>query len=302
VFTWDLAYSKETIDYETQGDIDIELGNLNARRLITPTVGVLAQGGYEYYQSGNIPATEGPSWSAGLEWAPSPRTRLAATAGRRFYGNAYSVDFNHRSRLTTWSAGYSENVTTTRSEFFIPATTSTAGYVNTLFSQRFPDPVARQKAVEEFMARTGLPPSLSDPINVFTSQLFLEKRWSASAGILGVSNVLIANVFKQTRDGVAGDLVLPTAPNATIQTGTSLLWNWRMTAQNAWNLGVRYSRSETPNTGEIAYVTYLGMGLTRQFQPRLSGSLNYRLQQNDSNFNGSDYTENAVIATVSMRF
>jgi uncharacterized protein (PEP-CTERM system associated) len=75
-----------------------------------------------------------------------------------------------------------------------------------------------------------------------------------------------------------------------------------MTAQNAWNLGVRYSRSETPNTGEIAYVTYLGMGLTRQFQPRLSGSLNYRLQQNDSNFNGSDYTENAVIATVSMRF
>ena len=302
VFTWDLAYSKETIDYETQGDTDIEVSNLNARRLITPTVGVLAQGGHEYYKSGIIPATEGPSWSAGLEWAPSPRTRLAATAGRRFYGNAYSVDFNHRTRLTTWSAEYSENVTTTRSEFFIPATTSTAGYVNTLFSQRFPDPVARQKAVEEFMARTGLPPSLSDPINVFTSQLFLEKRWSASAGILGVSNVLIANVFKQTRDGVAGDLVLPTAPNATIQTGTSLLWNWRMTAQNAWNLGARYSRNETPNTGEIAYVTYLGMGLTRQFQPRLSGSLNYRLQQNDSNFNGSDYTENAVIATVSMRF
>ena len=152
------------------------------------------------------------------------------------------------------------------------------------------------------MARTGLPPSLSDPINVFTSQLFLEKRWSASAGILGVSNVLIANVFKQTRDGVAGDLVLPTAPNATIQTGTSLLWNWRMTARNAWNLGAAYSRNETPNTGEIAYFTYFGMGLARQFQPRLSGSLNYRLQQNDSNFNGSDYTENAVIATLRMRF
>ena len=44
------------------------------------------------------------------------------------------------------------------------------------------------------------------------------------------------------------------------------------------------------------------MGLTRQFQPRLSGSLNYRLQQNDSNFVGSDYTENAVFATLRMRF
>jgi uncharacterized protein (PEP-CTERM system associated) len=302
VLTWDLAYSKETIDYETQGDTDIEVSNLNARWLITPTVGLLAQGGYEYYKSGLIPPTEGPSWSAGLEWAPSPRTRLAATAGQRFYGNAYSFDFRHRARLTTWSAGYSQNVTTTRSNFFIPATTSTAGYLDTLFSQRFPDPVARQKAVEEFIARTGLPPSLSDPINVFTTQLFLEKRLNASAGILGVRNVLIANVFKQTREGLAGELVLPTAPNASIQTGTSLLWNWRMTAQNAWNLGAAYSRNETPNTGEIANLTYVGMGLTRQFQPRLSGSLNYRFQRNDSNFSGSDYTENAVIATLQMRF
>ena len=86
LLTWDLAYRKETIDYETQGDTEIEVSNLNARLLITSTVGLLAQGGYEYYKSGVIPPTEGPSWSAGLEWAPSPRTRVAATAGQRFYG------------------------------------------------------------------------------------------------------------------------------------------------------------------------------------------------------------------------
>ncbi len=302
VLTWDLAYSKETIDYETGADADIEVSNLNVRRLITPTVGLLAQGGYEYYKRGLIPPTEGPSWSAGLEWTPSPRTHLAATAGERFFGNAYSLGFRHRTRLTTWSAGYSENVTTTRSEFFVPATTSTAGYLDTLFSSRFPDPLARQKAVEEFIARTGLPPSLSAPINIFTTQLFLVKSWNASAGILGVSNVLIANVFGSTSEGLAGDLVLPTAPNASIQTGTSLLWNWRVTARNAWNLAAAYRRNESPNTGEIAYLTNVTMGLTRQFQPRLSGSLNYRRQQNDSNFAGSDYTENAVSATLRMRF
>jgi uncharacterized protein (PEP-CTERM system associated) len=75
-----------------------------------------------------------------------------------------------------------------------------------------------------------------------------------------------------------------------------------MTAQNAWNLGATYSRNESPNTGEISYVTYFTMGLTRQFQPRVSGSLSYRLQQKDSNFSGSDYTENAAIATLQMRF
>jgi uncharacterized protein (PEP-CTERM system associated) len=75
-----------------------------------------------------------------------------------------------------------------------------------------------------------------------------------------------------------------------------------MTARNAWNLATGYSRNEFPNTGEIAYLTKVTMGLTRQFQPRLSGSLNYRFQQNDSNFSASDYTENAVIATLRMRF
>ena len=302
MLTWDLDYRQETIDYETQGDTDIEVITANARRLITPTVGLLAQGGYEYYKRGIIPPTEGPSWSAGVDWTPSARTRLAATAGQRFFGNAYSFDFSHRARLTTWGAGYSQSVTTTRADFFIPATTSTAGYLDTLFLARFPDQVARQKAVEEFIARTGLPPGLDAPINVFTTQLFLVKTWNASAGILGVRNVLIANLFGLTSEGLAGDFVLPTAPNSSIQTGTSLLWNWRMTALNDWKLAAAYRRNESPNTGEIAYLTHVTMGLTRQFQPRLSGSLHYRFQQNDSNFSGSDYTENAVIAALQMRF
>ena len=302
LLTWDLAYRNENIDYETGQNTDIEVTTLNARRLITPTVGLLAQGGYEYYKTGLIPSTEGPSWSAGLDWAPSPRTRLAATAGQRFYGDAYSFDFRHRSRLTTWSAGYSQNVTTTRSEFFIPATSSTAGYLDTLFSSRFPDPVARRKAVEEFIARTGLPPSLGAPINIFSNQLFLVKTWNASAGIAGVRNVLIANVFGQTTEGLVGNLVLPTAPNTSIQTGTSILWNWRMTARNAWNLAAAYRRNESPNTGEIGYLTHVTMGLNRQFQPRLSGSLHYRFQQNDSNFSASNYTENAVFATLRLGF
>jgi uncharacterized protein (PEP-CTERM system associated) len=162
--------------------------------------------------------------------------------------------------------------------------------------------VSRQKAVEEFIARTGLPPSLNEPINIFATQLFLVKRWNASAGILGVKNVLIANVFRQTSEGLAGELVLPTVPNASIQSGTGLLWNWRISARNAWNLAARYSRNELPNTGEIAYLTNVTMGVSRQLQSRLYGSLNYRHQQNDSNFAGSDYTENAVFASLQMRF
>ena len=118
----------------------------------------------------------------------------------------------------------------------------------------------------------------------------------------GVSHLVVANVFDETREGVAGDLILPNAPNATKQTGTSLLWNWRMTPQTALNLGGAYSRIETPNTGQIDDVTYIGLGITRQFQPRLSGSLAYRRQQTDSNFSGASFTENAGIASLQARF
>lgn len=304
LFTWDLAYHKENIRYdETQQDTDIEVSAARARYQVTYTVAVTAQVGYEYYKRGDVvPASEGKSWSAGLDWTPSPRTRLAVSKGERFYGDSYVLDFNHRTRLTTWGANYSHTVTTARSEFFIPATTSTAGYLNTLFTSQFPDPVARQKAVEDFIARTGLPPSLNSPINFFTTQLFLAKRWQVSTGYLGVKNVLIANVFNEYREGLAGELVLPGAPNATKQTGVSGVWNWRMTGQNTLNLTGAYSRVETPFNGQLDHLTYVTLNLTRQFQPKLSGSLGYRLQQNDSNVSGASYTENAAFASIQMRF
>jgi len=300
---WDINYARENINYDTGQDFDSEVATGHIRRLITPTVSLLGEAGYEHYSNGQFaPASDGPSWAVGFDWAPSQVTRLTATVGQRFYGDAYALDFKHRTRLTTWSAGYHQSVTTTRSQFLIPSTTSTAGYLDTLFSTQFPDPVARKKAVDEFIARTGLPPSLAEPINIFTPQLFLQKTWNASAGLLGVRNVLIANVFKSTTEGLLGDVVLPESANSGDQTGASVQWNWRMTSRNSWNTGVAYVHNEVPSTGQVDNITYVGMGLTRQIQPRLTGSLNYRRQQSTSNQSNLNYTENAVFATMSMRF
>ena len=309
LLTWDIEYGGETIDYKNgQDGIVSEVVTANARRLITPGVGLLAQAGHETYRTGDVaPKSGGGSWSAGLEWTPSPRTRVRTTAGHRFYGDAYAFEFSHRSRLTTWGAGYNEDVTTTRSEFLVPSGTTTAGYLDTLFTSQYPDPVARKKAVDEFIARTGLPPNLGDAVNFFNSQLFLVKRWQASAGILGIRNVLIANVFRETRNTLVGNIILPGAGDFAAgsdvdQNGAGFQWNLRLTPRDAWNLGAEYSRNAFSGTGRTDKVLYVGMGLTRQFQPRLSGSLNYRRQQKDSNESTSSYTENALFANLTMRF
>lgn len=305
--SWSISYTKEAIDYDSGQDTDVEVTAANTRVLITPKVGLLARAGYDYYKSGVFePASEGSSWSVGLDWSPTLHTRLAAGAGRRFYGDDYWLDFSHRTRLTTWGAGYSQNITTARQEFAVPATASTAATLDQLFLSRIPDPVARQKAVEEFVARTGLPPSLSSSVNFFSSQQFIEKAWRASAGIVGVRNVLIANAFRVTREQLISDMVLSgtgdfASSNTVTQTGLGLLWTSRISRQNIWNARGGYTRNEVPGNGQVDNLAYVVMGLNRQFQPRASGSLNYRRQQNTSN-TGSDYTENAVFVTIQMRF
>lgn len=308
LFTWNVDYFRENDVYEDeQNNILSQVIKANAKRLITSTVGLIAQVGYDRYRVG--PETlEGTAWNAGFDWTPSPRTRFAVTAGRRFYGDDYSLDLSHRTRRTTWSAVYSQNITTTRAEFFAPDPTRTAGYLNTLFSSQYSDPVAREKAVQDFIARTSLPPGLVAQTNFFTSELILVKRWQASVGVLGARNVVLAYLYRETREALtvgaqstatAGDFALG---DTVTQTGVSSQWNWRMTARNSWNMSAGYNRNEFSGANRVDNVKYVGMGLSRQIEPKLVGALNYRRQQSDSNALVGNYTENAVFATIQKRF
>lgn len=311
LLTWKVAYSGDATDYDSGEYSSSQIVTADVKRLITPTIGLLAQVGYEDYKSefndvDISPGLGGGSYSGGFDWTPSPRTHLSATIGHRFYGKAYSFDFAHRSRLTTWGLSYTEGVTTTRGALLIPSTSSTAGYLDTLFTSQYPDPVARQRAVQDFIARTGLPPALGAPVNFLSTQQFVEKSWQGYAGILGIRNVLMFNGFRGTREALVGDVVLPTsgdfaASRSIRQTGVGALWNLRLTSQNSMNVRASYARNELLGTDEVDNLTYYGLGFSRQFEPKLTGSLNYRRQHSDSNVMAS-YTENAVVAAFQMRF
>jgi uncharacterized protein (PEP-CTERM system associated) len=303
--TWDLVYSGESIEYATDQQTDSEEFTASAQRRITRALSLLALAGYERYDTG-IETVADPRWSVGFEWIPTPRTRLAATAGERLGDDTYSFEFRHRTRLTSWSVTYGEDVTTSREQFFLPATQSTAAALDPMFRSQNPDPVARQKAIQEFIARTGLPPSLGAPINFFSDQLFLQKRWLASAGLHGVRNTLVATAFWELREALAGGTASPAgdfASSESVRTsGGSVAWGLRLSARNTWNFEVGSHRSEFVDSGQVDDFVHLQAGLTRQFRPRVSGSLRYRLQDKNSTQPGADYRENAGIASLIMRF
>lgn len=304
LLTWDVAYSGEKIKYETRQQTTSDEFTASVQRRITRAVSLLALAGYERYDTG-IETLAEARWSAGFDWTPTPRTRFALTAGQRLNDDTYSLEFSHRTRLTSWNVTYAEDVTTSREQFFLPATQSTAGALEQLFLSQYQDPVARQEAVQDFIARMGLPPSLGAPIYFFSDQLFLQKRWLASVGLHGARNTLVATGFWELRELVGG-----TAPPAgdfaaskSIRTsGGSLAWGLRLTPRNTWNLEAGYTRSDFLDSGQGDDFVYLQAGLTRQFQPRVSGSLYYRLQDNESTRGGAEYRENAGIASLLVRF
>jgi uncharacterized protein (PEP-CTERM system associated) len=132
----------------------------------------------------------------------------------------------------------------------------------------------------------------------------LQKRLQGTFGIHGVRNTVLANVYTQRREAAttglpgSGDF---SQNSSTRQTGGSVLWTLRITPQTSSNVQLSYNRNEFTGLDRADNLKTVRLGLNRSFSPKVSGSLSYHRVQNDSD-RGLDYTENAVTATVVMRY
>lgn len=307
--TWGLQYTRRTEKTEDFiPDNTFENVTFNVKRLITYNLALVGSVGYDNnsYQAIRGVDTKGASWSAGINWTPTPRTNLTATYGRKYYGPSGYLQFNHRTGYTVWNASYSETVTTTNAQFLVPTQGNTATILDALFLPTIPDPVLRQQAVRDFIAQQGLPSTLIVPVNFVTNQVFLAKTWQGSVGIQYPRHSVFANLYSTTSEtqtpglpGGAGDF---NANNTVKQAGTSLIWNWRVSPFDSANASIGYSRNEFPTSGRDDHLKYLRLSLSHQFSPRMTGSLSYQRLNSDSNQAGSSYTENQVQAQVGVSF
>lgn len=279
--------------------------------MISPRFSLNATSGYEknnYLSIGGAP--EGSFWTAGFTWAPAERTNITASAGRRFFGSTYALKASHRTRKTAWNLSYSEDITSTRDQFLLPATIDTADFLNQLWTSSIPDPAMRQQIVDAFIRDAKLPASLSDSINYFTNRYFLQKRLQASVALNGIKNTLVLSMFNTLREAQTAQEMDSTLLGSnslalndeTRQTGANLLWNWRITPRTSSNMNVGYAKTISLSTDREENTKSIRFGLTRKFQPKLNGSLDFRHIQRDSNLSGSDYRENAITASLNMRF
>jgi uncharacterized protein (PEP-CTERM system associated) len=306
---WTVAYSSSQSESTTGQFSKRESENYTAtlRYRIWPTLNALWTAGRDDNSFGNARgATGGTFYTLGFDWAPSPRTKVNAQVGERYFGKTASLDASHRTRLTTWQATYSEQIVTTPGLYSSPQSVDTFIAVDRLFLTQFPDPIERQQIVEAYIAQNGLPNTLTTSVDFLTNQVSLVKRLQGVFGLRGVRGSLLMSVFHSDRESQTTDApVLTTDPfalgNSVIQVGYSGVFSWRFSefTSGSASLGQQKSKSVGSRTDKN---NTLRLGLTHRLGPKLSGSVEYRFLDRDSSAVNADVRENAVVGTLKMSF
>jgi uncharacterized protein (PEP-CTERM system associated) len=90
--------------------------------------------------------------------------------------------------------------------------------------------------------------------------------------------------------------------------GISGTVSYRLTPRTTANANLGYTRNSATSvqlgtpTNRDDDTASLNLGMFHQFGKDLSGALNYRHQQRDSNIANADFTENSLSASMNMRF
>ncbi|MGH8654108.1 MAG: TIGR03016 family PEP-CTERM system-associated outer membrane protein [Gammaproteobacteria bacterium] len=118
---WDLRYGRQDVSDEVEdvsgnavdndGGPNFETFDGEVSYRLTRQLGIFAASGFENNDFASVDQdTDGVTWRIGANWRPSRNTELEAFYGDRFFGSTWGMDLTHRSRRTTWSASYGEEV------------------------------------------------------------------------------------------------------------------------------------------------------------------------------------------------
>lgn len=313
---WGANYSKQMIHFANGRNAEFERATGNLRYRLTSQFALTGTGGYEHNSFISIRgSTSAPIWNVGFIWEPTERTNIAVTGGQRFFGNTYNALATHRTRLTIWSFGYVQDITTFNQQqtlgIGIPGTLG--GSLTQLLTAQNPGvspDVIQQNSAS--LVGLGLSGSVFGPTNFLTNQLFLQKTLQASVAMNGTRNTILLNLFNMSREAFSSgfaDIGFVGAQNLaflqhTIQSGVNTMWSHRLSERTNANLNFAYTKFKFLGTGRVDDFIFVMLGLTKQFnlQPNLSGSIHVRHQQRSSNQPGSDYQEQAVIGSLNMSF
>lgn len=127
-----------------------------------------------------------PIYGVRLAVAPDAHRYLNGSIERRFFGSGWNLAFGERTPL------YAVNFNLKRGPFtfpaaigLLPANGNVADALDAALLSRYPDPVARARAVQDLITNRGLPTNLATPFTIYSSNAQLNQTVDASLVFFG---------------------------------------------------------------------------------------------------------------------
>ncbi|MFZ4875801.1 TIGR03016 family PEP-CTERM system-associated outer membrane protein [Janthinobacterium sp. Mn2066] len=276
----------------------------NSRWSATASAGQEQEG----YASSTGQQPQGRFWTVGGVWTPSPRTSVAVSTGRRFFGKTYSLDATFRQRHTSWSAQYSEDVTTMPAQFLRLGTQDAASLLDQLWTGLLPDARERRLRIDAFLRYADSLGS-QGAINYFSHRYFLQKQLSLNMARATPKSTLLASLNAVDRtalssSGIDSEL-LPGmdfgSEDRTRQLAGNLGWSWQASSRNSLRTNAGYTSIRSLSVPRRDSNLTLTAAASRIIKPKMTASIEVRHTVHNST-RGAAFRENGLSATLTMQF
>lgn len=308
-WNWDLVFDRKHIDDSALAPVTMTDAALTLSYPIHPALGVFVTGGHEkkdYHASSRQP--EGNYWSLGGNWTPSPRTRVSASFGHRYFGKTYALDAAYRMRSTVWTATYHEDITTMHAQFFSIAPTGLSDFLYQLWETKIPDPQTRLQSIKVFLLISQLL-GTDGNVNFFSHRYYLQKSLHLGSVYSGTRGALAFNLSRtdrtaQTTSAVDSILTGPdelALEDRTRQSAAQAGWNWQLSSRAGLTVGASHSRAKSLTTRRQDRNSVVSVSLTHQLRTGITADVHLRHSRHASNA-GGNYRENGAGAALTVVF
>ena len=242
------------------------------------------------------------TWGLQGEWMPTERTSLSANVEKRFFGNAHSLRFAHRTPNTAWAVSDSRDISTSSSQG-----NASFGGAYDLFFRQFastePDAAKRDVLVRNYLQTNGINPNAVLVGGFLASAATLQRSQQASVALVGVRNTVTLQATSsrsERADKVTTSIDDLSSVNEVRQRGVALAWAFRLTPLSSINVAGSYQRSVGDLSSQQTTLKAVTATWSAPLGARSTMSAGARHAVFDSTT--TPYTESALFGAVRLSF
>ncbi len=298
---WGLDVSHDDTDFSLgrQTTDESAVGSL----VLTPDgeLQFVVRGGREGNDVQTLKLKYDTTYGASVRWMPSERTTIQLQDDKRYFGNAYTLNFQHRTAQTVWTISDVRQVVNDTAGGAEGQPMSAFDLLYLQLASKYPDPVVRASQALLELQALGLNPLVTVPAGFLTNAVSLQRSLTGSVGYIGLRNSVVLSAAKSDisrLDPLSGAVDSLSAGGTIRQRSFSLSATHRLTPVSSLNLTL--SDSRTLGSGTSGQVTLRSVTADWATQVGLRGQFSLGARRTIS-FGESPYTESALLATFSLQ-